>query len=56
MEQAKTISGRAHIRVTLNEDKSIKRELMLGAYKICDLPKADAVELLMNLSSSMRYD
>lgn len=47
---------RPHIRVTLNEDKTIKRELMLGDYKICDMSKTEIIELIMQATSSLRYD
>ncbi|MDX1222685.1 hypothetical protein GOL85_13230 [Sinorhizobium medicae] len=56
MDQAKTLSGRAHIRVSLNEDKTIQRELMHGEYKIADVSKADVIEMIMNFTSSLRYD
>ncbi|MDW9762142.1 hypothetical protein GOB02_21635 [Sinorhizobium meliloti] len=56
MDQAKTLSDRAHIRVSLNEDKTIQRELMHGEYKIANVSKADVIEMIMNFTSSLRYD
>lgn len=48
--------ARYHIRVTKNEDGSIRRELMAGDIKVCDVSKTDIIEMLMNFSSSLRYD
>lgn len=48
--------ARLHIRVTLNEDKSIRRELMDGDMKLKDVSKADIIEMIMNFTSSLRYD
>lgn len=56
MEQAKQINTRLHVRVTLNEDKSIRRELMRGEYKIADVSKTDIIEMVLNFTSTLRYD
>ncbi|ASY62544.1 hypothetical protein SJ05684_c10870 [Sinorhizobium sojae CCBAU 05684] len=48
--------ARFHIRVTKNEDGSIKRELMREEYKIADVSKAEIIDMLMQFSSSLRYD
>lgn len=45
-----------HVRVTLNEDKTIKRELMNGEYKVKDISKAEIIELIQQLASVLRYD
>lgn len=45
-----------HIRVTLNEDKSIRRELMNGEYKVKDISKAEIIEMIQNFASTLRYD
>lgn len=45
-----------HIRVTKSEDGTIKRELMNGDYKVGDVTKTEIIEMLMNFSSSLRYD
>lgn len=45
-----------HVRVTLNEDKSIRRELMHGDMKVADVSKADIIKMIMQFSSSLRYD
>lgn len=55
MEQAKKLS-RAHIRVTLNEDKTVRRELMHGDTKVCDVSKVDIIEMLQQFASALRYD
>lgn len=47
---------RYHIRVTKNEDGSIRRELMNGDYKVSDVSKTEIIEMLMQFSSSLRYD
>ena len=47
---------RLHVRVTKNEDGTIKRELMNGEYKVGDVSKTDIIEMLMQFSSSLRYD
>lgn len=47
---------RYHIRVTKNEDGSIRRELMNGDYKVADVSKAEIIDMLMQFSSSLRYD
>ncbi|WP_267903373.1 hypothetical protein [Sinorhizobium meliloti] len=44
------------MRVTLNEDKTIKRELMNGEYKVKDISKAEIIELIQQLASVLRYD
>lgn len=48
--------ARYHIRVTKNEDGSIRRELMAGDVKVADVTKTDIIEMLMQFSSSLRYD
>jgi hypothetical protein len=45
-----------HIRVTLNEDKSIRRELMNGEYKVKDVSKTEIIEMIQNFASTLRYD
>lgn len=45
-----------HVRVTLNEDKSIRREMMDGDYKLRDISKAEIITLIQNLASTLRYD
>lgn len=45
-----------HIRVTKNEDKSIRRELMQGDMKVADVSKADIINMIQQFSSSLRYD
>jgi hypothetical protein len=45
-----------HIRVTLNEDKSIRRELMNGDMKVRDVSKAEIIDMIQNFASTLRYD
>lgn len=45
-----------YVRVTLNEDKSIRRELMDGDYKLRDVSKAEIIALIQQLASTLRYD
>lgn len=50
------VAERPHVRVTLNENKTIKRELMIGDCKVCDLTKAEIIDFIMQATSSLRYD
>ena len=46
---------RPHIRVTVNEDKSIRLELMDGDTKMKDVSRADVIEMIMQFTSCLRY-
>lgn len=45
-----------HVRVTKNEDGSIRREMMNGDYKLSDISKAEIISLIQQLASTLRYD
>lgn len=45
-----------YVRVTKNEDGSIKREMMDGDYKLRDISKAEIITLVQQLVSTLRYD
>ena len=52
-----SMSDKAYIRVTIDEDgKTIKRELMYGGFKVGDLSYVEVLELVMQATSSLRYD
>lgn len=46
-----------YIRVTMEEDKVIKREIMTSeGYKLTDVSFVDVVEMIMQFTSSLRYE
>ncbi|OCP36135.1 hypothetical protein [Ensifer sp. LC163] len=45
-----------YIRVTKNEDGSIRREMMDGDYKVRDVSKAEVITMLQQFASTLRYD
>ncbi|WP_267903486.1 hypothetical protein [Sinorhizobium meliloti] len=40
----------------MNEDKSIKRELMCGEHKVADVTKAELIGMIQQFVSVLRYD
>ena len=46
-----------HIRVTLADDgKTIKRELVYGDATICEMSPVEIIQMIMQATSSLRYD
>ena len=51
------MSDKAYIRVTVGEDgKTVTRELIYGGHKVGELSYVEVLELVMQATSSLRYD
>lgn len=46
---------RLHIRVSFNDDKSIRLELMEGDTKLKDVSRVDVIEMILQFTSCLRY-
>ena len=52
-----SMSDKAYIRVSVGEDgKTVTRELIYGGHKVGELSYVEVLELVMQATSSLRYD